>query len=505
MAQRGGITGRRVYSYDALGNRTTAQEDCWSTTSTFAAALGEQSADRLRQVSTQNTCTCDRGPNGTCIRPPTTQRWWEYDTDGRPSATGTKVGSTEVSWTNFNAEIDGAHAALGAVFRSVNVNGAVYEYFYDAQGRRRLKLYPSGAKDEFFFDGDKLLVDRGYGSVGADWPDYDERPVDEYLWLDGRPVALIRSKLDPGFWRIDVTGGDCMRNGEARQCGVFFPVTDSLKKPVLLLDFQGRVVGEGDYDAFGHVNRATYLVGSKKPEDGTNRKVLGFFNQPHGANTEVQLRARLLTLDASGGELNLTDRWARALPGQEKVLAGSVAGATSAWATVPQDGLVHLRYTGVAPGSKESSTRLGFVLAGYEVRRSQTGASPTWLPLRFPGQYHDAETDLFENWNRYYDPSIGRYLGPEPKYVAPEWVLTSIAAGAVPSAFSYASSNPVSNIDPTGLDPLAIRTNSQALQSAASHVVQSLRMADPPGRRPNWASSYPGAPRTGLSNYLRLP
>jgi hypothetical protein len=39
------------------------------------------------------------------------------------------------------------------------------------------------------------------------------------------------------------------------------------------------------------------------------------------------------------------------------------------------------------------------------------------LPVRFPGQYYDPETDLNENWNRFYDPNTGRYLEPDPALV----------------------------------------------------------------------------------------
>ena len=35
-------------------------------------------------------------------------------------------------------------------------------------------------------------------------------------------------------------------------------------------------------------------------------------------------------------------------------------------------------------------------------------------PVRFPGQWHDAETGLHYNRHRYYDPATGRYLTPDP-------------------------------------------------------------------------------------------
>jgi RHS repeat-associated protein len=54
------------------------------------------------------------------------------------------------------------------------------------------------------------------------------------------------------------------------------------------------------------------------------------------------------------------------------------------------------------------------VLEAYEFRRFQTGANAFWTPLRFSGQYFDSETDLFENWNRYYSASIGSYFRADP-------------------------------------------------------------------------------------------
>jgi len=58
--------------------------------------------------------------------------------------------------------------------------------------------------------------------------------------------------------------------------------------------------------------------------------------------------------------------------------------------------------------------------------------------LRFAGQYHDAETGLYYNLNRYYDPVTGRYLRTDP-------------FGEGLNLYVYVFNNPNSLIDPLGL------------------------------------------------------
>lgn len=48
------------------------------------------------------------------------------------------------------------------------------------------------------------------------------------------------------------------RMGEAAACGIYFPSTDSLGKPVLMLDGSRRVAGTGEHDPFSHVNRVKH-------------------------------------------------------------------------------------------------------------------------------------------------------------------------------------------------------------------------------------------------------
>jgi len=69
-----------------------------------------------------------------------------------------------------------------------------------------------------------------------------------------------------------------------------------------------------------------------------------------------------------------------------------------------------------------------------------------------PGQYVDAESGLFYNWNRYYNPAIGRYISNDP---------IGIDGGL--NTFLYADANPVMYADPTGEEPLTLTLTGTAV------------------------------------------
>jgi YD repeat-containing protein len=186
-----------------------------------------------------------------------------------------------------------AEVATDTVFRSVRVNGMAYSYDYDALGRRRAKVYPAGVRDEFFYDmSNHLLSDQGAGAVA---PPVGWLVEDDSVW--DRPVALVRGRFSTEWVRASDSSAECARNGEEAACGVYFPVTDHLPKPVLMLDGARRVVGVGDDDPFGQVNRQTVARGTAHPYASNTRATLATCWQAMGGtvhpSTQVRMRALL--------------------------------------------------------------------------------------------------------------------------------------------------------------------------------------------------------------------
>ncbi|MCC6489356.1 MAG: RHS repeat protein [Candidatus Hydrogenedentes bacterium] len=109
------------------------------------------------------------------------------------------------------------------------------------------------------------------------------------------------------------------------------------------------------------------------------------------------------------------------------------SGATESVTYLHTDHLATPRY-----GTNSAGTAVWTWDSGGFGKEAPTGTAT--VNLRFPGQYYDAETTLFYNWNRYYNPARGRYISSDP---------VGLAGGL--NTFGYSSASPLTFVDPTGL------------------------------------------------------
>ncbi|MDY6903120.1 MAG: RHS repeat-associated core domain-containing protein [Thermodesulfobacteriota bacterium] len=119
----------------------------------------------------------------------------------------------------------------------------------------------------------------------------------------------------------------------------------------------------------------------------------------------------------------------------------------TAWGTDPlflKQGITYYWYHNNHLGAPQKLTMANGLVV-WEARYDSFGSAQVTESgitnnLRLPGMYYDAETGLCYNYNRYYDPSTGRYLTTDP-------------LGFGLNLYAYCYNNPHGFVDPLGLCP----------------------------------------------------
>lgn len=454
------------YDYDAQGSRTAE----WS---------GSQPGGWLSTV--------ERGSLVTAVTPtvPGNTRGdmhYRFDGDGRQvertSAPGAQGQPSTRMKTRFPTSEMQASGGLDSVLRTVELEqlgetgtgtGLVYNYFYDGSNHRIRKTYPTGGADDFFYgQRNELLAERSFEYFDEGTGPRARYALDEYIYLGGMPVVSIVGALNrDNQIHLPDMQGTCTRRNVARPCSMYQVVPDIQGTPVVAFDPGMQVVGVGEYDLFGHRNRVKLLnAETAHPILGTGEVMLSGLSRAQAGSLSVSVRARASFLDGEtrGGGLFFGSFV------ELKDASGALRG--TAVGVYPNNWTPWV--TGGAPYSIVFEPALargtmGAVADAFEYDRTTAGIPETaryFPPLRFPGQYFDEESDLHENWNRYMDPTGGRYLSPEPMLQMPAYVsLVAMGGRAVPT-YAYAFNNPLRYTDKNGLGPNCDRDQASCNRNA---------------------------------------
>lgn len=221
-------------------------------------------------------------------------------------------------------------------------------------------------------------------------------------------------------------------------------VADYQSRHVLALNHHQEVTGVGEYDAFGFRNR----VGMAAAAVAKSQDVTGLGKLPVGG-LDSDFRLRVGFIEAPAAPCTLC--WPSASPGYVEVkdsLGTVLSTAVGQYPSIVSGWHSGAGFT-ASFNTGASSAPMHAVLQGFEYDRRNSYAK-YFPPMRFPGQYYDEETDLHENWNRFYDPATGGYLSTEPLLQSPRYLRAMAHGGTSVPPYAYAASNPIRYTDRDG-------------------------------------------------------
>jgi RHS repeat-associated protein len=438
------------YAYDALG-RLTLQS-------------GEDGAPPL-------TFVYDAGPNAighlSSMRDESGTQSWTYNNQGR----------------------------VESITRTTGLLKIVTQYGYDKAGRMTAITYPSGLVVEYSYERDRVSALAVGGKKLATSVQYQPFGVAGWTWGNGQPYART---YDQDGRLLSYSFGTGTKTVQRDLAGDITRIIDSVdlsRNQDFGYDELGRVVryklGDGlqqEYSYDGNGNRSAIIVkGKRYPykydgnflievagpvpiamspvgsdfsriSDGTHVMQYDRYNRlqsvTRGADTVAYISNGLnqrVTKQYSNGK---AIHFVHGLKGELLAELDNLGNALVEyiWLGDQPIGVVHASqmdyvyadYANTPRLVTDSASRLQWRWESDPFGNTPAEAAEDWpdyrFNLRFPGQYHDAESGLHYNWQRYYDPETGRYTQPDP---------IGLEGGI--NSYTYGLGNPIANIDPLGL------------------------------------------------------
>ncbi len=309
-------------------------------------------------------------------------------------------------------------------------------FSYDKVGNLLALAYGNGLVMQRVYDAANRLAQMTVPGVME--LSYTRDPVGDITAMAGNPV--------PDFGAVGVTGRYSYQGNR------LLAVSAGRGTKPIDYDADGNITGDGDLDF-------TYNQGNHLAEVLHGRRVLGQYTYNwKGQRVEKNVHKNGVTVfhyDLAGRLIEETNAEGQAIADyiylglNPLAMVESVAGQDEIY-------FYHDDHLG-APDAMTGQGGQIVWMAGFDpFGNAISGGGGITNNLRFPGQYHDRETGLNYNGNRYYDPTTGRYTQPDP---------IGLQGGL--NRFVYVRNNPVNWVDPRGLQGFGIYYDSGMVSAAA--------------------------------------
>lgn len=403
-----GPFGSRGYGYDANGNRDTLMID--SALSDYAY---EPNSNRL-----------------------SSETGWVYTLDAKGNVVEKRKANGEAVGSRFEFSV---HNRLLSVFDLAAPSQPVATYRYNALGQRVGKTVAGVTTRYVYGRRGELLAERnGAGEI-----------VQEYAYLNGQPLALLGrpsgpSGPPPSFDQAQDNGpssGDwSSRSDQKAFGGTYLYLEQRANTTSDTHSWTWSLGTAGNYDLY-----VWWVPPNNAGISSQTYRLNGLDATANGAGVARGTWLRVGNYSLPAGNTTLTLAEPAATP---KLFADAARLVlTQPTANATDYAYVHVDHLGT-PIAVTNATRLVVWRATHDPFGAATvqddvdgDGNHLTLNLRFPGQYADAESGLHYNYFRTYDPSLGRFLESDP---------LGLAAGT--NTYAYVGGNPLSAIDPLGLD-----------------------------------------------------
>lgn len=485
LNETGPDRGTLSYSYDSAGNRT-AHTDARGITATYTYdALHRPTFIDYPGMAEDITYTYDTGPGCTfgagrlCqVQDQSGLTQYAYDPYGNiTQETHTELGITYTTRYSYDAgdrvsaitypsgrQVSYQRDALGRIIDvTATVNGQstilTTNRTYRADGLLTTQTFGNGLSEQRSYDLQGRLTRQSLGTLDTRAYTYD--PAGNVTAKQGPGAAtytydalhrLTEDASRGAAYGYDPNGNRLSETVQGLTTPYGYPAESnrllSVGNETYTLDAAGNRIG----DQPGKKPRTLHYTSSGRlAQVQVARKILGTYRyNAQGLRTHKALPHRrhvLYHYDLQGHLLSETDETGVLI--RDYVWADSTPFAQLEAATRRSPEQIRYLHTDHLTTPRLATDVLGKVVWAWDGNAFGTtlpnedpdgDRQETVINLRFPGQYYDAESGLYYNWNRYYDPATGRYITVDP---------IGLAGG--PNPYQYAESNPLKYIDPTGL------------------------------------------------------